>query len=557
LVIGETAYNENSLLFEKKITDLMVGFRNHLLTELSSESNVWAFKTDRGTLYTLVVPAVSLDARPIFNIINHAYPDMDDAKDLRELENILTNLFKFTFFSPSISRLGFQEILERTERETAYIDFKSVTLDTTPTLPTDLINASETDKNKVFVGRHTLYYGSFVPEDARNFYRCEKSSYILTALAEFFNERVSYEYNRHISSHVLKVLYTSCVHCGKKTLKNNVKNDLCNSCLNIVKRHDLDLEMFSKFHYSIKDYSHKQELKFLTTDKEKEGNNLFLGVELEVDTDYIDENNDEGNPCGCGEDECNECNDYYNRENNGSINHGENSNIVLHKLNGKDDNNVLAKYDGSLDSGFELVSQPATLNAHLEKINWKGAFDTLSKLHYSSHDKGTCGLHVHVNRNFFGDNKATQNYNGAKIVYLLEKYWDDFVLFTRRRGGHLERWARKGNAKNEYDNDSKKTSSVLTDAFQKNYYDHGNKYVALNTLHSATFELRIFRGTLNYKTFVATLQFTDNLVRLVKRTPLSRLTELKFEDIINYRPYNELTEYWKLRKNGRSLADNQ
>jgi hypothetical protein len=96
---------------------------------------------------------------------------------------------------------------------------------------------------------------------------------------------------------------------------------------------------------------------------------------------------------------------------------------------------------------------------------------------------------------------------------------------------------------------------MLTNAFQKNYYEGRDKYVALNTLHNATFELRIFRGTLNYTTFIATLQFVDNLARLVKKTPLSRLTDLAFEDIINFKKYDELTSYWGIRNGGNTTTD--
>jgi hypothetical protein len=64
--------------------------------------------------------------------------------------------------------------------------------------------------------------------------------------------------------------------------------------------------------------------------------------------------------------------------------------------------------------------------------------------------------------------------------------------------------------------------------------------------------LRIFRGTLNINTFKATLQFVDNLARLVKKTTLTRLTSLTFDDIINFKKYPELTAYWNLRKENRT-----
>ena len=83
-----------------------------------------------------------------------------------------------------------------------------------------------------------------------------------------------------------------------------------------------------------------------------------------------------------------------------------------------------------------------------------------------------------------------------------------------------------------------------------NEYDN-DKYNALNTLHSNTYEIRIFRGTLNPTTFYATLQLVDNLVRLAHATDFNALNTITFDDIVNFVHYDELTNYWNLRKGGR------
>ena len=84
----------------------------------------------------------------------------------------------------------------------------------------------------------------------------------------------------------------------------------------------------------------------------------------------------------------------------------------------------------------------------------------------------------------------------------------------------------------------------MIDEFDSKYRSEG-KYVALNTTHRNTFELRIFKGSLKAKTLKATLQFCDNLARLVKESTLKEIQTLDFESIIEYNEYEELTQYWE------------
>ena len=146
-----------------------------------------------------------------------------------------------------------------------------------------------------------------------------------------------------------------------------------------------------------------------------------------------------------------------------------------------------------------------------------------------------------------------QSINGAKIAYLMERNKAEFVKFSRRKDEELNRWARFGDmARWVSPQMSPRTKTMLSTAF-RNQYSPRNKYVALNTIHANTFEFRIFKGTLNYGTLVATMQLVDNIARIVKDIPnndtmFDTLEKIKFDDIINYRPYAELTAYWEKRK---------
>lgn len=74
------------------------------------------------------------------------------------------------------------------------------------------------------------------------------------------------------------------------------------------------------------------------------------------------------------------------------------------------------------------------------------------------------------------------------------------------------------------------------------------KYNAVNLMHEKTVELRMFKGTLKYETYMATLEFVKNLVDISKQIPLDDIQQVTFEEIIDINPTEYLIEY--LRKRG-------
>jgi len=149
------------------------------------------------------------------------------------------------------------------------------------------------------------------------------------------------------------------------------------------------------------------------------------------------------------------------------------------------------------------------------------------------------------------------------MAYLLEKHWPNFVLFSRRKEEQLDRWARVSKLYAEYrpienaidgapistGGKDREKGTHLRNLVRK-HYPNGQKYVALNTQHQNTFEFRIFRGTLKYETFMATLILVDNLARLVSSKKVNDLTAVSFDDIINYGGYDTIKNYWATRKGG-------
>ena len=120
---------------------------------------------------------------------------------------------------------------------------------------------------------------------------------------------------------------------------------------------------------------------------------------------------------------------------------------------------------------------------------------------YRSHQTSTCGLHIHVNRDAFGSAYEEQEAVIGRIVFFVEKHWNEIVKFSRRTSENLNRWAARY-----------ATISATTEETYKKAKDrYMGRCVAVNLENANTVEFRLFRGTLNYKTFVATLQLVDEI----------------------------------------------
>jgi hypothetical protein len=200
--------------------------------------------------------------------------------------------------------------------------------------------------------------------------------------------------------------------------------------------------------------------------------------------------------------------------------------------------------DGSLSDGIEIATMPATLQAHMTEFDYDTACTLASSLGYRGHDVGTAGIHVHMNRRFFGNDAKIQMYKGALMALVLERNWDDFVKFSRRRYSRIEQWANKKDFLQALP--ANPTADDYQDTFAKKYGQ--DKYVALNTNNRSTFELRIFKSTLKANTIKATLQLVSNLAEWVKSHDLADAQSVSFDDIINHKQYKELTEYWQVAK---------
>lgn len=247
---------------------------------------------------------------------------------------------------------------------------------------------------------------------------------------------------------------------------------------------------------STHDYGYKPMPYFHRTSSEnRSGRLLYLGVELEVDD-------------------------------------GDNKRCVSSEYSEDD---VYCKHDGSLgEYGFEIVSHPRTLNSH-KQWEWRSVMQTCRNNSYTSHDAGTCGLHIHVNRDFFDDDESA----AAKIIILLDRFWDTFfVPFSRRTSYQLRDWAnrpREEEVVKALDDDDVRRWKMSC--------AKSGRYKALNLTNENTIEFRLFRGTLKYSTFMATLELVDGICRYANGTTLEKIVTAPIDEIIMSSGYFDNTEY--------------
>lgn len=278
--------------------------------------------------------------------------------------------------------------------------------------------------------------------------------------------------------------YGHCKNCGKYFMVSGENGQLgmCEECYHI----------FSSYHGNILSYHAPYRLPWLGKDNE-----CHYGVEMEMD--------------GAGE-----------------------SNTNSRKIHEIFEKKVTLMHDGSLDNGFEIISPPATYKAHMENMKWKEGFKEALHMGYLSDKVNTCGLHVHVDRAYFNDSKDVLE---DKFAMLFANNIDWIRPFSRRKN---YRYC-------SYEELDKKTS--VEEALSNNVSnvknctkgrDHG---VAINFGNKDTIEIRIFKGTLNYSTFKATMQFMVMFTTFIKYKSLGSLAKVGFKDFLAMARAKKFTEF--------------
>ena len=192
--------------------------------------------------------------------------------------------------------------------------------------------------------------------------------------------------------------------------------------------------------------------------------------------------------------------------------------------------------DGSLESGFEMISQPASLSQHLTNLAPHGFYDRIGRIcssyGFTSHDNGRCGLHIHLDKAFFGKSLDSAS---AKLLFLFERHWDNLYKFSRRRSAH---WCHRYVENSGYrTRDARGGQTVKLKEIIDDAKDHCiDRYFAVNLSNDNTIEIRLWRGTLNRTTLLATFKLTARLAQLAKDTPAVKLAAMSWKDILGDDP---------------------
>lgn len=216
-----------------------------------------------------------------------------------------------------------------------------------------------------------------------------------------------------------------------------------------------------------------------------------------------------------------------------------NAQKLLNYVN-QDNDYLYCKHDGSIPSGFELVSFPMSLDFHLNEVDYSGLFEMAVAMGYRSHQTETCGLHIHVNRTAFGKTYEEQEEVIARIVFFVENHWNELLKISRRTEYNINRWAsRYGISEN------------TQETYQKAKSKHLGRYTAVNleTYDHTTVEFRLFRGTLRYQTFIATLELVDEICHVCKYLNDEELESLSWSSFVTgIYDKPELIEYLKSKR---------
>ena len=207
----------------------------------------------------------------------------------------------------------------------------------------------------------------------------------------------------------------------------------------------------------------------------------------------------------------------------------------LHDLDGFAEHFWMTE-DGSLDNGVEITGHPMTLDYPYKlRSLYEQIGDTARSHDFGSHDGGNCGLHVNVNRSAFGKSPKAQELNILKLVLLVLRFERQLTTFSRRRDNHWCYYTTYGDYTTKKDvvsvNHDGQDESVFSKAheFMCNERD---KYRAVNIRHSNRVEIRIFRGTLKWETYYASLALTEGLCKAAKSHGSTWATTVSWYDLM-------------------------
>lgn len=259
----------------------------------------------------------------------------------------------------------------------------------------------------------------------------------------------------------------------------------------LARTHPVQIPANSIFNYHSSNRPYLYFVDLFSSCTQEDPDKLYLGVEVEFDT-----NKPESQGLSCKHDLIDHSNEIFG-------------------------NNTFAYYmkDNSVSKGLELITQPATFVAHEQlEDQYRQLFAMIKDHGFGSDRFQTCGYHIHFNRSYFCE---SPDFFTVKLLYLVEKFWRDLVLLSRRDYDRIVRWANKYND----------TPQKVVDNF-KGGCCHSDRYHAINLTNANTIEFRIYKGTLDVDKFLATMELTRNMIVAAKTKSPGELQKMQFSELI-------------------------
>ena len=238
----------------------------------------------------------------------------------------------------------------------------------------------------------------------------------------------------------------------------------------------------------------KYKINDLTTKKSIERKTYTLGIELEVEAKGSE------------------------KDRNGIVNAVN----LLNKNNLENKDRYFVVHDGSLNNGLEIVTHPFEININGVPNIIKDLQELLHFLSYYTSTSDRCGLHIHIGRQSFKDDLP------QKLNYIFELWNEDIMKVSRR--GRENRYCKMPHL---FRTDKKLMK--LWNAKQSKLYDVAytdDKYVAVNTNHSKTIEIRLWGGTQNPELISMYLELTLLLCVVANTMTYGELKEMELKDLI-------------------------
>jgi hypothetical protein len=204
------------------------------------------------------------------------------------------------------------------------------------------------------------------------------------------------------------------------------------------------------------------------------------------------------------------------------------------------DSIFFCKKDGSLENGFETVTHPMTFKYIMEN---KKKFIKLLKLlkdsGMRSYDSNQCGIHIHVSK------KSVSRLTLYKLLKLFYENQDFIFKFSKRTKSE---WRSFCTLDDERECNKSKKDIRYEKAKTKKW--SFSRYIAINLLNDKTIEFRIFRGTLNIKSFFKNIEFCDSIIRFCEDTSLLDINVSEYKEYVykNSEIYENLYDFFSGKK---------